>query len=134
VKQSAQKSGAFQARQGDILIVMVRELPVGATPRQRTGRGVVLAEGEVTGHAHYITGKRVMHYDAPNAAAAARQLLADVGLTVEFESATRAAFLDVEEAATVCHEEHGAIVLPPGKYVVVTQREYTPERIVNVGD
>ena len=113
---------------------MGRELPVGAIPRKRTSRGVVLAEGEATGHAHVITGRNVVHYDAPNAAEAARRLLAGVGLTVEFESSTRAAFLDAEEAATVCHEEHGAIVLPPGKYVVVTQREYTPERIVNVSD
>ena len=43
-----------QVRQGDVLLVPVDEVPEGARPLARTRGRVVLAEGEVTGHAHAI--------------------------------------------------------------------------------
>ena len=36
--------------------------------------------------------------------------------------------------ATLVHDEHGAIALPPGDYRVRIQREYRPEAIVQVRD
>jgi hypothetical protein len=36
--------------------------------------------------------------------------------------------------ATIVHEEHGPITLPPGDYQITIQREYEPESIRNVQD
>jgi hypothetical protein len=66
---------------------------------------VVLAEGEATGHAHAI---------------------ADPGALL-FEGDGEERFLELVEAAMLTHEEHETIVLPPGAYRVIRQREYTPE-------
>ena len=43
-----------QYRQGDVLIVPVRSMPGGMARRERDGGRIVLAYGEVTGHAHAI--------------------------------------------------------------------------------
>lgn len=64
----------------------------------------MLAEGEVTGHAHTVDATRA---ELINAASA--------GL-----------FLRVTEATRLQHQEHDSIVLPPGSYRVVKQREYAP--------
>jgi len=102
-------------RQGDVLIREVREIPTGTTDITPTDR-IVLAHGELTGHAHAI---------APGQA---RELsLASPGATVR-------RFLAVVSAATVRHEEHAPIPLPAGSYEIVQQREYSPEEIRNVAD
>lgn len=43
--------------QGDVLLRRVQELPTAATPLPLDRGHVVLAYGEVTGHAHAIDGK-----------------------------------------------------------------------------
>ena len=96
-------------RQGDVLLTLVAALPKGAkdvTPDKR----IVLAHGEITGHAHAVKGKARM-WDA---------------------GAER--YLQVLEATALTHEEHAAIPLPPGIYKVTQQREYHPEAIRNVVD
>lgn len=40
------------ARQGDVLLIAVRRIPKDARPMARDPRGVVLMEGEHTGHHH----------------------------------------------------------------------------------
>lgn len=114
-----------QFRQGDVLIIPVRALPQGAKPRARESGRVVLAHGEVTGHAHAIERTDVVHYDAPNADQAAQQLLRDVGFEFEVTPQNSATFLDVPTGAEVLHEEHGTVVLPAGPAVVLRQREWT---------
>lgn len=42
--------------------------------------------------------------------------------------------IETQAGVQVTHEEHGAIVLPPGDYVVRRQREYAPEAIRLVAD
>lgn len=100
-----------QFRQGDVFIERVKALPKGATPKARENGRVVLAHGEVTGHAHAIAD--------PEA------LLFDVGEEL---------FLQADGAVTLRHEEHGAIAIPPGTYKVTRQREYSPDEIRNVAD
>ncbi|MEU6982278.1 hypothetical protein ABZ946_02470 [Streptomyces sp. NPDC046324] len=98
-------------RQGDVLIVPVAESAVpehvksaAGEPRDARGR-LVLALGEVTGHAHAVPGPG--------------RLVAEPGpfgpLVLELPSGGR-----------VVHEEHAPIPLPKGWYRVVRQREYTP--------
>lgn len=114
-------------RQGDVYVARVAALPPALTPRQPDpGKGVVLAYGELTGHAHTVTGRQVVHYDAPDAVSAARALLADVGLTVELGEASAPSFLDVAvEPARVAHQTHTPHTLPPGQYVTWHQAEWS---------
>lgn len=92
-------------RQGD---VSVRRIHAPMRPleikRQDNGR-VVLAYGELTGHAHVL--------DRPE------------NVTL-MEDKKGNLFLSVRQEAAVVHEEHSPITLPPGDYEVVTQREYVP--------
>jgi len=101
-------------RQGDVLIVAIGELPPGLTEVSRTKRGVVLAEGEVTGHAHRIPSRSASLY----------------------RSETDARYLRVGGSAPIelRHEEHSPVKLPPGNYRVSIHREYTPEAIRVVAD
>jgi len=98
-------------RQGDVLIVST-ELPEGpsATIPRENGK-IVLAHGEVTGHAHAIA--------EPTASFALfgndRILISAVPMIIE-------------------HEEHAPINLPAGAYKVIQQREYAPDRIRSIAD
>ena len=89
-------------RQGDVLLMSVPELPEGAVSVRRRGR-IVLAEGEVTGHAHVIAER-----DAR-----------------EFRMGDERYIL-VRSAARLVHEEHAPIDVELGTYRVVIQREYEP--------
>ena len=95
----------FVARQGDVLIVATNTIPENTQPVERENGRVVLAHGEATGHAHVIDDPTVLFLES------------DLG-----ELADR--FLRVEQECVVTHDEHDAITLPPGSYVVRRQREY----------
>jgi ribosomal protein S10 len=90
-----------QVRQGDVLLVKVRE------PRKRdlaTGPdGLPLAglrvEGERTGHAHVLTGEV---YETPDERRVIR----------------------LHEPTPITHEEHQALVVPEGWWEVRIQREW----------
>jgi len=56
-----------QARQGDIFIKRVPALPTDLAELPREGGRVILAHGEVTGHAHAISSKHVCHFRAAGA-------------------------------------------------------------------
>lgn len=98
-------------RHGDVGLSVVDALPKGAQQQQRKG-DLILAEGEVTGHAHRIADRRVT--------------LWSVGEQRYIEVGTDGAVLD--------HEEHGPITLEPGTYEVLQQREYTDVGLRNVTD
>ncbi len=103
-----------QYRQGDLLLCAVEAFPSGLTPVAPSGDRLVLAEGEVTGHAHAVGAKRasLFHMMPRNRS-----------------------FLMVKAAgARLSHEEHREIRLPRGFYEVVRQREYAPERVRLVAD
>ena len=102
--EAADRSG--QVRQGDVLLVPVHEVPASARPVPRAGGRVVLAEGEVTGHAHAIRSS-------------AATLLA----------AGEERYLRVAAPVTLDHEEHAPIDVVLGTYRVVIQREYVPPEI-----
>jgi hypothetical protein len=101
-------------RQGDVLLMAVAAIPAGAKDVTPEGR-IVLAYGEVTGHAHAIA-------DAPPAV---KPKLWDAG-------AER--FLQVVETTALQHEEHAPVEIPPGNYQIVHQVEYAPEEIRRVAD
>jgi hypothetical protein len=88
------------ARQGDIIIKAISSLPDGTKPAS----DLILAHGEVTGHAHRITEGHAT-------------LLEREGQR----------FLSVTAPTTVMHEEHDTITLEAGFYEVMLQREFSSE-------
>ena len=116
----------FLVRQGDVLLIRVAALPSVLTERPTDAGRVVLAYGEVTGHAHAVRGD-VRHYDAPDAASAAMQLLRDAGFPMEVGEANAPTFLDVLSPAEVTHDEHTAHALPAGQYVKLIQTEWSDD-------
>jgi hypothetical protein len=104
-------------RQGDVLLRRVDAIPSAASAEKNDNGRVVLAYGEVTGHAHAIAASEAASFSMTDAAGAVQR------------------FLSVASGgATLRHEEHSAIALPPGVYEIVQQREYSPEAIRNVAD
>jgi hypothetical protein len=98
-------------RQGDILLERIESLPPSAVEEQVAGL-IVLAYGEATGHHHAIRSGKVKLFKT--------------------ESAT---FIEVQDALVqLTHEEHSPILLEPGFYRMIRQREYTPEKIRIVED
>jgi hypothetical protein len=100
-------------RQGDVLLngdkaYTVAKLPDGAIDITPESGRVVLAYGEVTGHAHAI-------YETKTS---------DGKPTVRMWSAGAERFLQVLVATTLEHEEHSAPTLQPGIYKLPAQMEY----------
>lgn len=102
-------------RQGDVLIIPVSKMPAGLDAVERENGRVILAHGEVTGHAHAIKDKRAALFRDPKLAAIFMHVSGDAPVALE-------------------HDEHTTIALPPGDYQVIRQREYSPEAIRNVAD
>ena len=103
-------------RQGDVLVFETDEpVPTEAKVVKRDVRGwIVLALGEQTGHTHAILDR-------------------DVELLSVADQVDR--WLRVgAHGATVVHEEHAALSLPPGDYCVRIQRSYAPDAIRNQAD
>lgn len=115
-----------QVRQGDVLIERVQSLATGAPLKKEEGR-VILAHGEVTGHAHEIeVPKFASLHEIKNAM---RQL----GDLDDAAAMTQSGLL-IERDSAVVHQEHARIPLEKGDYIVRRQREYSPEEIRNVAD
>lgn len=97
-----------QFRQGDVLLDAVSKLPDGAIDITPESGRVVLAYGEVTGHAHAVYETKTKD-----------------GLpAVRMWSAGAERFLQVLAASSLKHEEHSAPTLPPGIYRLPVQMEY----------
>ena len=100
-----------QYRQGDVLLVEVQQLPEEAKCVSINDR-IVLAFGEVTGHAHQIIEKmkaRLLDFKAER-------------------------FLQILERTALKHEEHSAIFLEKGNYQQVFQVEEKRKEIQRVAD
>ena len=101
-------------RQGDVLLVRVISLPKAIndiTPSDR----IVLAHGEVTGHAHVIA-------------------LTEEKTPARYFDAGAERFLLVLEKTALMHEEHSAVILDKGIYRQAFQVEERREEIRRVED
>lgn len=102
-------------RQGDVILWPVTEASPKKEDVKREGQRLILAHGEVTGHAHAIMEPEVSAFFG--------------------EDGCR--YLEVPKSvpgAVLSHEEHSAVTLDPGLYRVVQQREWQPEAIRPVAD
>lgn len=101
-----------QLRQGDVLLQPVSTIPQEAKRIQRK-KSIVLADGELTGHAHTI--------DAP--------------LTeVETYEAGGELYLKVNAPQVLSHQEHGELAVEPGLYMVRRQTEVWMDEVRQVAD
>lgn len=103
-------------RQGDVLVVSTDKIPGNIPPVPQDQGRVVLAYGEVTGHAHAFAGSpKVRLFRAGDDAL--------VG------------YLQIEGVpASLRHEEHTEHTFGPGKYKVIQQRQWTLARVRRVAD
>lgn len=116
------KQTVFQVRQGDVFIKAIEEIPADAELVEKNSSKVILAYGEITGHAHAVHGEKNLSYYAdkkdPNLLA---YLIVD-----RFES-------------LLTHPDHyskdlNRDKLPVGKYEIRRQTEYTPQELRRVND
>jgi hypothetical protein len=84
-------------QQGDVTIKPVDAIPTGATASDSR----VLAEGEATGHKHLAEAEDVKLYLHEGAL-----------------------YMHAPNGTTVIHEEHRAVAIPPGDYLIGTVREF----------
>lgn len=104
------KKPPYSVRQGDVLLVKTTDkVPSEAKPVQGA---VILAYGEVTGHAHrIIEADKVGYFDS---------------------NAER--FLQIAERTALSHEEHTAVILDKGTYRQAFQVEDFGEEVRRVAD
>lgn len=106
----AQKANDMNYRQGDVGIRRIKYIPENTTSIPRDNGRIVLAYGEVTGHAHAIVDEA-----------------ADLVRSAD----TNQRFLRVMATSGVelRHEEHSTVVLPAGNYEIIQQVEYQPRAL-----
>ena len=98
-----------QFAHGDVLITAIKNTTAGIQPLAADNGRVILAHGEVTGHAHALPADRVNAFYKEGD---------DIGIS------GGPSYIEVVKEAPVTHEEHAAISLAPGKYEIIRQREY----------
>ena len=93
-------------RHGDVIIFQFPKANL-ANATMKNAEGVILAYGEVTGHAHRLKGSIAIAENAPN-------------------TGVEPVLFEVKNQAVLTHEEHDTIVLEKGVYLKVNQVEYDP--------
>lgn len=92
-------------QQGDVLIKTIDRIPAGANPVKRKNGRFVLAEGEVTGHAHTVEEK-------------------DTDLGVQLVELNGTLYLKTFSDTIIKHEEHKPVTVPAGEYEIGIVQEY----------
>jgi hypothetical protein len=114
-----------QIRQGDICLVRVAQLPPSVQPRPKSRGRLTLGYGEVTGH-HHVVEDAIWVVAEDTTPEDLRQFA--------MGNKTIPVFVVAEETTLLVHQEHDAIVVEPGIWQVLRQREYTPGAIMSVRD
>lgn len=115
------KTNKWLARQGDVLVEKVDELDAAAEAVKPVGKAFVIALGESSGHRHQVlTG-------------GGKNKLFRRGSVQFLEIGARGgAILAVttDRGAPIVPPRHESIDLPPGKYRITTQKEWSVDREV----
>lgn len=106
-------------RQGDVVLYKIDDMKPEEIQGKTVPHGgqIILAHGEVTGHAHRINVK-----DHKS------------NILWELNDNKDMKILQLSKPATLTHEEHHNIQLPPGTYRVFQKKEYTPTGWRTVAD
>ena len=93
----------FFYQQGDVIIERVTRIPDSAEKKEPNhAKGIVLADGEISGHLH---------------------LIEDTDVVTLFEDNGRK-YLKIDEPASVSHDEHKTIEMDAGEYEIRIVQEY----------
>ena len=113
------------AAQGDFIIRRIAEFPTGVVPVQPENGKIIVAHSE-TGHNHVMEATRVEAFELP------------VEKTNTQNLDLYKMFLLVKDDTPIdhlrSHDTHESIMVPPGKYVIARQREYTPQGFRKAAD
>jgi hypothetical protein len=103
-------------QQGDVCLLSVKKLPDGCKLAPMDKRGVVLAEGEITGHYHGIEDNGVSLMVAPNG----KRFVVNNG----------------KRAAVLRHQEHNPVRVPPGIHEIgiVREKDWFTDMVRDVKD
>lgn len=104
-------------RQGDVLIEKMTKLPERLLTKEN-----LLVKGEGRNHGHFIKGENVEILKAEDGELAPGGGLITQYLLVEKEAALEHLLIDSGKWTN----EHAPILIPPGKYRVIKQREFNP--------
>lgn len=101
-------------QQGDVILAQVGLIPADAERETPHARGNVVAEGEVTGHAHVL----------------------EPDTSTLFLSPTGKRFVQVRMPTALTHEEHDTQVIAPGLYEIdqVVEKDWLEDAIRPVVD
>jgi urease beta subunit len=90
-------------RQGDVLVVPCKAIPVAARAVEAEGGRLILARGEATGHHHSVAlNPRIAMF--------------------RDDASGGKLFIKADEAMSLEHQEHSALTIAPGNYEVRIQR------------
>lgn len=120
----------FQARQGDVLVIAVDQLPQAAAAKP-VGNNHILAYGEASGHAHAIRRDHceLFHANDNMLALAKRYGITDEravthGLRIVADNAQMLHGTPTKDFTAPSDPDHEPIGLPAGDYLVIRPREY----------
>lgn len=112
-------------RQGDVFFKKVDKIPEDSIIQEYENNLVILAYGEKTGHCHGI---------------------AEIEKVKDFKNGEKR-YIEISDEVILSHglleeikskapigKDHSALFIKPGKYQVIIQREYSPEKIRRVLD
>lgn len=109
------------AAQGDCMLIRVNDIPEGLVPVNPENDVYVIAHSE-TGHNHVMERTNMEVYKDPS----------------KNEVDLYEMFMVVKEPTELKHlrnfDTHESLLVPPGNYKVVRQREYTPEGFRKAAD
>jgi hypothetical protein len=110
------KSKNNQIQQGDVLLAPITKLPPGCKVAKKDKRGVVLAEGETSGHYHGIEESGVSLMEAP--------------------TGERYIVNETDHPVSLTHQEHKPITVNPGVFQIgiVREKDWFTEMVRNVVD
>jgi hypothetical protein len=89
-------------QQGDVLIQSIDKIPSNLKNVKQSKKGYVLADGEITGHAHVIVDDDI------------EMMCDEVG----------SKFIANDHTVEVVHEEHGMVEIPAGTWKIDIVKEY----------
>jgi hypothetical protein len=142
-------------RQGDTMLLAVQALPKDVKEIPPENGRVVIAYGEVTGHAHafYETEKvklwsanterflqvisnpkKVEAWKVKNCAGQYQYVAGYTDPQALIEEGWTITALEAVDGVVDCHEEHFHPVISPGIYRLPNQMEYSPKELKKVSD
>ena len=111
----------MQFRQGDVYVESVDKIDADAEPVKAVGKAFVIAIGDSSGHRHQLLSGAGKNKLFRRGSVQFLEIGARGGATLA---------VTTDRGAPISPERHDPIKLPPGKYKVITQKEWSIDREV----